>query len=120
MYQKRRAEFVGRYYTGATKLKDVSGIICSRSCLLFIPSIRFVAYQVHDMKHNGEVTCLYFIVDTAKMLYEETNKCTYELYTLFIDHTYMFRSPSATIFRVYSVKIVQQKLFGESVQHLNL
>jgi hypothetical protein len=24
-------------------------------------------------------------------LYEETNKCTYELYTLFIDHTYMLQ-----------------------------
>ena len=26
------------------------------------------------------------------------------LYALFIDHTYMFRSPSATILRVYSIK----------------
>ena len=26
------------------------------------------------------------------------------LYTLFIDHTYIFRSPSATILRVYGIK----------------
>jgi hypothetical protein len=37
-------------------------------------------------------------------LCEGTNKYAYELYTLFIDHTYMFRSPSATILRVYSIK----------------
>ena len=38
------------------------------------------------------------------MVYEATIKCTCELYTLFIDHTYMFRSRSATILRVYSIK----------------
>jgi hypothetical protein len=32
--------------------------------------------------------------------YEETNKSTYEIYTLFTDHTCMFRSPSETILRV--------------------
>ena len=43
---------------------------------------------------------------------------------LFIDHTYMFRSPSATILRVYSIKEYNKKLYvyvcGESVQDLNL
>jgi hypothetical protein len=32
------------------------------------------------------------------------------LYTLFIDHTYMFPSPSATILRVYSIKECNKKL----------
>ena len=31
-------------------------------------------------------------------------KCTYKLYTLFIYHSYTFRSPPATILRVYSIK----------------
>jgi hypothetical protein len=38
------------------------------------------------------------------------------LNTLFIDHTYMFRSPSATILRVYSIKECNKNLCGESVQ----
>jgi hypothetical protein len=37
------------------------------------------------------------------------------LYTLFIDYTYMFRSPSATILRVYSITEYNKKLCGESV-----
>ena len=32
------------------------------------------------------------------------------LNTLFIDHAYMFRSPSATILRVYSIKEHNKKL----------
>ena len=39
-----------------------------------------------------------------RVTYKETNKYTYDLCTLFIDHTYMFRSSSATIFRVQSIK----------------
>jgi hypothetical protein len=41
---------------------------------------------------------------------EKTNKCIYELYMLFIDHTYMFRSISATILRTYSYKEYNKKL----------
>jgi hypothetical protein len=32
------------------------------------------------------------------------------LHTLFINHTYMFRSPSETILRVYSIKEYNKKL----------
>ena len=42
--------------------------------------------------------------------HEETNKCTYELHTLSIHHTYMFRSPYATILRVYSIKKYNKRL----------
>jgi hypothetical protein len=36
---------------------------------------------------------------------------------LLINHTYIFRSPSATIFRVYIIKMYNKKC-GESVQDL--
>jgi hypothetical protein len=54
-------------------------------------------------------------------LYEETNKCTYKSYTLFIDHSYMFRSPSVAILRVRCITNYNKKtLCGKSVQDLNL
>ena len=38
-----------------------------------------------------------------------------------IEHTYMFRSPSATIFRAYSIKQYDKDVvYGESVQDLSL
>jgi hypothetical protein len=40
---------------------------------------------------------------------KKTNKYTYELYKLFIDYTYMFRSPSTTIIRVYNIKKYNRK-----------
>jgi hypothetical protein len=46
----------------------------------------------------------------ALSLYEETHKCTYESCTLFIDHTYTFLSPYASILRVYSIKEYNKKL----------
>ena len=52
--------------------------------------------------------------------YEEINKYICEICTLFIDHTYMFRSPSATILRVYGIKITIKTVYGELVQDLNL
>jgi hypothetical protein len=36
------------------------------------------------------------------------------IYALFIDHTYMFRSPSATVLRVYSIKV-----YGELTDQYN-
>jgi hypothetical protein len=40
---------------------------------------------------------------------------------LFIDQTYMFRSPSETILRVYSIEEYNEKFVcGESVQDLSL
>jgi hypothetical protein len=40
---------------------------------------------------------------------------------LFIDHTYMFRSPSATMFRMYAMKEYNKKcVYGESIQDLSL
>jgi hypothetical protein len=52
---------------------------------------------------------------------DETIKCTYELYTLFTDHTYVFRWPSATILMVYSIKKYNKKFVcGESVQDMSL
>jgi hypothetical protein len=43
------------------------------------------------------------------------------LQILFIDHTYMFRSPSTTILRVSGITEYNKKfVFGETVQDLNL
>jgi hypothetical protein len=42
--------------------------------------------------------------------YEKKNKCICELYTLFINHTNMFPSPSATMVSVYSIKEYNKKL----------
>ena len=39
----------------------------------------------------------------------ENQEMHLKLYTLFIDHTYMFRSPSATILRVHSIKEYNKK-----------
>jgi hypothetical protein len=50
------------------------------------------------------------LVDMEINLYEDTNNCIYELYMLFVDHTYIFWSPSATILRVYSIKEYNKKL----------
>ena len=66
-----------------------------------------------------KVFCVFHTVHYGK-LYKGTNKSTYELYTLFIDHTYVFRSPSATILRVYGIKITIKTVYGELVQDLNL
>jgi hypothetical protein len=47
----------------------------------------YVLHTVHEGKH-----------------YEQINRCTYELHTLFSNHTYMFWSSSATILSVYILK----------------
>ena len=40
---------------------------------------------------------------------------------LFIDHTYMFRSPSATMFRMHTIKEYNKKcVYDESIQDLIL
>jgi hypothetical protein len=43
-------------------------------------------------------------LNIQSQLYEDTNTRINELYTLFVDHTYMFWLPSPTILRVYSIK----------------
>ena len=47
---------------------------------------------------------------SVEKLDEETNKCTYELFMLFIDYTYVFRLFSATILKVCSIKKYNKKL----------
>jgi hypothetical protein len=49
---------------------------------------------------------------------KKTKKLTC-LHTLFIDHTYMFRSPSATILRVYGIKQYKQVVCVEFVHDQN-
>jgi hypothetical protein len=41
--------------------------------------------------------------------YEENHHIHLWLHTLFIDHTYQFRSPSVTILSVYSIKEYNKK-----------
>jgi hypothetical protein len=49
----------------------------------------------------------------ANFMKKATRALVIRLYTFFINHTYMFRPPSATILRVYNIKN-----YGESVQDI--
>ena len=66
---------------------------------------RRLVQKLRTLEHVSQILhCLHSLCrDSFTLLYEETNKRTFELYALFIDIC-MFRSPSATILRVYSIK----------------
>lgn len=58
------------------------------------------AVTKHKIKVHS-ILCVHTV--NQGRLNEETNKCGYELCTLCIDHTYLFRA-SATILRVHGIK----------------